>query len=83
MSADVFNQGPAGLVVVLPVTRTERGIPFHVEITRGEGGLSARSFILCDQIRSLARDRLSRRLGRVSEGTLSKVEERIRILLEL
>lgn len=83
VSADLINQGPAGLVVVLPVTRTERGIPFHVEVARGEGGLNARSFILCDQIRSVASNRLSRRLGCVSEQTLSEVEQRIRILLEL
>jgi mRNA interferase MazF len=41
----MFNQGAAGLVVVLPITSKEKGIPFHVEIAPNEGGLRVKSFI--------------------------------------
>lgn len=83
ISEDVFNQGPADLVIALPLTSTYRGIPSHVSITPPEGGLSTSSVILCDAIRSIAKERLLRRLGAVSRSTLATVEDRLRILLGL
>ena len=44
-SIDLFNEGPAGLVIVLPVTCKAKGIPFHVAIDPPEGGVKTRSFI--------------------------------------
>ena len=83
VSVDLFNQGPAGLAVVIPVTTKERGIPFHVEVKPPEGGLSKRSFVKCEDLRSVSKERLVQRLGRVTRNTLTAVEDRLRILLEL
>src|SRR5690348_656161 len=41
VSADVMNLGPAGLVVVLPITSKGKGIPTHVPVDPPEGGLTA------------------------------------------
>jgi mRNA interferase MazF len=83
VSVDLFNQGPAGLVVILPITTKAKGIPFHVEINISEGGLVKRSFIKCEDIRSIAKERLFKRMGRVSDETMKAVEDRLRILLNL
>ncbi|OAN48631.1 growth inhibitor PemK [Chloroflexus islandicus] len=84
VSTNLFNHGPAGLVLVLPLTRTDRRIPLHIPIDPPEGGVVARSFILCDAIRSIAKDRLGPRpWGTVSAATLRKVDDALRILLEL
>ncbi len=83
VSVDPFNHGPAGLVVVLPLTSVAKGIPFHVEIHPPEGGVKLKSFIKCEDVRSVANDRLSRRWGKVSGNTLMAVEDRLRILLGL
>jgi mRNA interferase MazF len=80
-SVDSFNAGPAGLVVVLPLTTRVKGIPLHVELNPPEGGLGERSFIKCEDIRSISMDRLVSPLGAVSQETLARVEERVRILL--
>ena len=48
VSVDSFNAGPAQLVYVVPLTRTDRGVPLHVAIAPPEGGLRAPSVILCD-----------------------------------
>ena len=69
VSVDPFNHGPAGLVVLLPLTRIGKGIPFHVELNPPEGGVKVKSFIKCEDIRSVAKERLSRRWGRVSGST--------------
>ena len=83
LSVDLFNLGPAGLVVLLPLTTRRKGIPFHVEVSPPEGGLARRSFIKYEDIRSVSKERLSRRLGTVPPGTLAAVEDRLRILLDL
>jgi mRNA interferase MazF len=84
ISTNMFNHGPAGLVFVLPLTRTDRRIPIHVPIDPPEGGLSARSFVLCDALRSISRDRLGPQAwGTVTLATLRKVEDNLRILMEL
>jgi mRNA interferase MazF len=84
ISTNAFNRGPAELVCVLPITRTDRRVPLHVQVEPPEGGLSLRSFILCDAIRSVARERLGAQpWGVVSRETMQKVEDRLRILLEL
>ena len=83
ISVDEFNQGPADLVVVLPITSQFKGIPFHVEVRPPEGGLNVRSFVKCEDIRSVSKERLVRKRGSITAQTLSDVEDRLRILLVL
>lgn len=84
ISTNLFNHGPASLVFVLPLTRTNRNVPLHVPLEPPEGGLKTTSYVLCDALRSVSKERLrGRAWGRVSPQTLSLVEDRLRILLEL
>jgi mRNA interferase MazF len=83
LSVDTFNAGPAGLATVLPITSTIRSIPSHLVVRPPEGGLDAPSAILCDQIRTIARERLVRRRGVIAPRTLARVEKIVRILLGL
>jgi len=83
ISADMFNAGPAGLVIILPLTTKHKGVRSHVPVTPPEGGLRKPSFIKCEDVRSVALERLSKRLGRVASATMEAVEFRLRILMEL
>ncbi len=83
VSADLFNHGPAGLVVMLPISTVAKGIPFHVELNPPEGGLKQKSFVKCEDVRSVAKERLLRRYGTVSPRAMAAVDDRLRILLDL
>jgi len=83
ISVDPLNHGPAELVIVVPITSTNRRIPTHVSVNPPEGGLSNKSFIKCEDIRSISKQRLFKRLGKVKLPTLIAVEDRVRILLGL
>jgi mRNA interferase MazF len=83
LSVDAFNAGPAGLLMVAPITSTMRGIRWHVPVAPPEGGLDRPSVIMCEQARTVATMRLSRRMGQVSEATLAAVAMRLRYLLDL
>ena len=83
LSEDLFNEGPAEMVVVAPITRTQRKIRWHVPVAPPEGGLTSESFIQCENVRSVSKQRLKRRRGRVSPPVMRQVEDRLRILLGL
>jgi len=83
LSEDSFNNGPAGLVVVLPITSTIRPIPSHVVVEPPEGGLRVRSAVICEAIRSISIDRLVERWGRLGGKSLARMEDVLRILLRL
>ena len=83
ISVDPFNRGPAELVVVLPITSKAKGVPFHVSLIPPEANVQHRSFIKCEDIRSVSRSRLSNRWGAVTDETMAAVEDRLRILMGL
>lgn len=47
---------PNHLAIVVPCTRTDRALPFHPPVA-----LDRPSFAMCDQLKSISRDRLRRR----------------------
>jgi mRNA interferase MazF len=83
VSADPLNHGPAQLVVVVPLTSTHRGIPLHVQIDPPNGGVNETSYAMCEAIRSVSKQRLQRRWGKVDAPTMDVVDDRLRIALNL
>jgi mRNA interferase MazF len=51
----------------------ERIFPFQVFIPAGEGGLERDSKVLCEQIRTLSRNRVLERLGHLSPDRLDEI----------
>ncbi len=83
VSDNALNSGPRGLVVVIPVTGTARGLPSHVSVAPPEGGLTKPSVIMTEQVRSVSKDRLGRRYGMVTHLTMNQVDQILRIVLGL
>lgn len=83
VSVDRLNQGPAGVAMILPITSTHRKIPSHVEVKPPEGGLKVVSYIKCEDLRSVSKQRFIKRLGAAHPGTIAEVELRLRLLLGL
>ena len=83
LSTDLFNSGPAGLHVVLPITRSDRRVRWQVPVQPPEGGLRELRFVKCENVRSISIDRFAARWGVVSPGTMAAIEGRLRMLLEL
>jgi mRNA interferase MazF len=82
-SVDAFNAGPADLVFVVPITSHLRPIPTQVVLRPPEGGIKTESAILCDALRSVSKQRLCSRWGRIAPHTMNEVADRVRILLGL
>ena len=69
------------IIVITSRNRFKKKYPTHVWIDKGEGGLTKDSVIQCEQIRTIDKRRIKRKLGTVNSSCLQKVEEAIKITL--
>lgn len=83
ISDDFFNNSAAELVIVLPITSKKKGIPLHVQLSSKETGLKVESFVKCEDVRSISKERLMSYVGSISPATLEEVEYKIKLLLGL
>ena len=83
VSNNDFNNGFAELVIVLPCTTSDRGISSHVEITPPEGGVKRVSYAMTEQIRTIGKVRLLKKMGNISRSTMVEIEGWIGDLLDL
>src|SRR5215831_3013579 len=81
---DVANRhSPITIVAAISSQFDEPLYPTEVLITPPEGGLTIASVALLNQIRSIDRRRLVRRLGRVSTATMERVNRATQLSLGL
>jgi mRNA interferase MazF len=73
-----------GVVTVVPVTsNVARIYPFQVLLLAATTGLAVDSKAQAEQIRSVATELLSRRIGRVPPHELAQLDQALRLHLEL
>lgn len=83
LSVDAFNTLPLGIVLAVPLTTVSKGFPFHVALAPPEGGVTAPSWIRCEDLRGLSTERFRSRWGRVRPETLQACAIVLRQLLGL
>jgi len=71
------------VVVITGAENVPRRYPIDVPVRMKEAGLAKDSVIQCNLIRSIDESRIVRTLGRVTSGTMEKVEQALRISLAL
>ncbi|HEV2128104.1 MAG TPA: type II toxin-antitoxin system PemK/MazF family toxin [Thermomicrobiales bacterium] len=74
ISNDRFNRAFESLIIVVQMTRTNRGIPTQIPVDPPEGGLTAPSFIMCEQVRAVSIAGFRGRRGAIRDETMMKVE---------
>ncbi len=75
-------RGARAQTTVASVTRTARGLPSEVELDERDG-LPRRCVANCDVLTTIAKARLIRRVGRLSEVKLSELDEALKFALQL
>lgn len=74
LSQDVFNER-SGTVIAVALTRQMPGAGFPLTLELGAPNLPKRSWVKISQIRTLAVERIGKRLGRASPEELAQVIE--------
>lgn len=85
LSRDAINHS-SPVVVVVPCTSYKPGrriYPSQVLLKAPEGGLQVDSIALGDQVRAIAKSRLSRALGSLSPPAVRELERALLITLDL
>jgi mRNA interferase MazF len=73
-----------GIVTVVPVTsNTDRIYPFQVLLSAVSSGLAVDSKAQAEQVRSIATQRLLRRIGHVANAELADLDNALRLHLAL
>ena len=76
--SNVLNKFTATILAIPLTTKLRRAsLPSCVFIPKEEGGLASDSIALCHQLRVLDRTRLQRKLGAVSQQTLSTIDSKM------
>lgn len=83
ISADILNNGPGGLVAVIPITSAAYGLRSHIELKPGTSGLDHTSYARCDQLRVISTDRLRAGRGMLGPDTVRLIEQALRFVLDL
>lgn len=70
-------------ILAIPLTTNLRraSLPSCVQISKGEGGLASDSVALCHQLRVLDKTRLMRKLGAVSQKTITAIESCVKFTM--
>ena len=82
VSAELYNQHN-WVILVVPITSHVDAEYDQVRITPPNGGLTTESVTLPDQLRSIDRERLVKKLGMLDQITIQKINTSLRIVLDL
>ena len=70
--------------IVLALTSRFHGQPTHVEIhPTAANGLAVTSYVLCEQIMTISKERMERRLGVITPEGMALVQRAVRRMLAL
>ena len=85
VSRDAINRS-SPIVIAVPVTSWSEGrriYPSQVLVTAPDGGLRSDSVALGEQVRAIAKDRLSDRWGALEKDTMSRIDRVLQIAMDL
>lgn len=81
---DVGNQhSPTTIVVAITGKNDRSNLPTHVPIPQQEASLNKNSVVLVEQIRTIDKQRLRKKICSLNDDVLKKVDEAIKISLAL
>ncbi len=83
VSVDILNNGPGGLVVVVPITTVGYGLRSHVELESDSSGLDHTSYARCDQLGVVSVERLSSQMTILNPEQMQAIDQALRFVLDL
>ena len=78
-----MNQAPAGLVIGVPLTISQRPSNLHVRIEPGDSGLPRVSYAMPEMLRSISTERFGRHFGRADRPAFELTAARAGVLIGL
>ena len=71
-----------GLFLAVPLTSRDRGLDHHIEVPADDRtGLKQVSYAMTEQVRAMSEQRAGRKLGRVSNDTLTAISRYLHLFI--
>ncbi len=84
VQSDLFNGTHSSVVVCLITSHLEDAPLFRIPVPAGRTtGLKLQSQVMVDKVIAIPRNRITRRAGVITAGTLKEVDDSLRLWLEL
>lgn len=85
IQTDAANSNPNyPNTIVLAISTKGKPVPFHVTLKPNDiNGLTEPSFVKCEQVLTVAKERLVKKLGIIDEGELQQISRAVRLVLEV
>jgi mRNA interferase MazF len=85
IQTDAANSNPHyPNTIVLAVSTKGKPVPFNVPLKpNSSNGLSEASFVKCEQVLTVAKERLVRKLGSIGVKDLQQIKQAVRLVLEV
>jgi mRNA interferase MazF len=85
VQSDSFNESRIRTVIAVGLTTNERlaGSPGNVALARGQGGLAQSCVANVSQLLTVDRNALSERIGALSHRMMERIDEGLRLVLDL
>lgn len=82
---DVGNKYSPTTIIAVVTSQKElaKEYPTDVWINKGEGGLNFASIVLCDQIRTIDRRRIIKKIGRLDVSLMKEINKALKVSLDL
>lgn len=74
------------VVCICPITDADnkkRIYPSHVTVAAGVGGQTIDGIVVCEQVRTISKTRLQRRIGTFEKDLMTRIEAALKIVLDL
>lgn len=72
--------------IIAPISSVKEGyrrMSIYVNVRKGEGGLEQDSFVHCGQIRAFDKTKIGKKIGRLSDNTMHKIDTALKVSLDL
>lgn len=70
--------------IVVALSTAARDVPVHVAVEPSPAnGLRQRSYVLCEQVLTVSRERLDEYIGELDDVTMSRVNQALKRILQL
>ncbi len=77
---DVGNRfSPTVIAAAITSQRTKTKLPTHIELTASDTGLSKDSIILLEQVRTIDKQRLRERMGKLNDFSMHRVDRALSV----
>jgi mRNA interferase MazF len=76
VSGPSYNELRNQQLIVAAITSRQRGLPFHIPVDT-DSGLRTPSWVQSESVRAISVQRVIKRLGHASPGTVAEVRNRI------